>query len=174
MIGSVAAWGRRHGISREAARKRVADHQIPKTADGKIDFDEADRIWNASLNPLQQQRGATQAKATTEAKATEAKPTDETTGISSLAAAQLARERIRIEREGLALRREKLETVDLAAVNGYVAGMIIKARDVFLRMPGELRDRLAAESDAVNCESIVAAEVQRGLRELAEYRPNAK
>jgi hypothetical protein len=43
--GSVAAWGRRQGISREAARKRVRSAGIPIDQNGAIDFELADRLW---------------------------------------------------------------------------------------------------------------------------------
>jgi len=44
-VGSVAGWGRRHGISREAARKRVRSAGIGLLPGGKLDFDAADRAW---------------------------------------------------------------------------------------------------------------------------------
>jgi hypothetical protein len=47
-LGTMAEWGRRHGISREAARQRVRGHNIP-VHHRKIDFAEADRIWNAHV-----------------------------------------------------------------------------------------------------------------------------
>lgn len=68
----------------------------------------------------------------------------------------------------LAIQEGKL--VDLFAVNAYVAGAIIKARDELLRIGPELRDQLAQESDPVAVEEILLKRHVRVLAGLAEYR----
>lgn len=81
------------------------------------------------------------------------------------------------ERKEIALANEKEfrvaqlrgELAPVVQVNAWVSGCIVKARDVFLRIGPELRDRLAAESDPVACERMVVAEVERGLEALRTF-----
>lgn len=60
--------------------------------------------------------------------------------------------------------------VALSEMNAYIAGMIVNARDILLRMPGELRDRLALEKDPAKCEALIQVEVDRILASMAEYK----
>ncbi len=62
------------------------------------------------------------------------------------------------------------ELVDLAEINAFVAGMIIRAREILMRMPGEMRDRLARETDAVKVGEMLDKEIRRALGQLAEYK----
>ena len=62
----------------------------------------------------------------------------------------------------------------IAAVNAYVSGMIIEARDILLRIAPELADKLAQQSDPVKCRELIENEVNEALRKLAEYRPDGK
>ncbi len=172
MNGPVAKWAERYGISRQAAYKRLKGHGIPVTR-GRVDFDQADMIWAKSVNPLQQQRGAGRAAPATAAPAGPVRPILSAAPISSLSAAQLRRELVRLEKETLLLGEQKKLLVPVGEVNAWVSGMIIRAKDVLLRIGPELRDRLAQESNPIRCEDLVMAEVRRSLSELAEYRPNA-
>ena len=74
----------------------------------------------------------------------------------------------------LELQAKRGELVDLAAINVYISGMVIRARDLLLSLPGELSDQLADESDAVRVKKTMAAEIERSLRDLAVYQPNGK
>jgi len=56
--------------------------------------------------------------------------------------------------------------VTVATVNQWFAGSILKARDVLLRMGGELAEKLAAEESPANCKAIVDGEVSRALNVL--------
>ncbi len=61
--------------------------------------------------------------------------------------------------------------VEVSKVNAYVSGCIIRARDILLSIGPELRDRLAQCSDPIECGRMVVEEIERALREVAEYRP---
>ena len=65
---------------------------------------------------------------------------------------------------------KKGSQVSVTEVNAFVAGMIIEARDILLRVPGELRDRLAKESDPANVEAMLQVEVDRILGRLSEFQ----
>jgi hypothetical protein len=50
--------------------------------------------------------------------------------------------------------------------------MFLKARDVLLRMPTELADRLAHTSDPIEIKNLMTKEIHRALNTLAEYEPH--
>lgn len=66
------------------------------------------------------------------------------------------------ERE-LTVAQKRKELMPVREVNAWFAGCIVGARNVLLRIGPELRDRLAAETDPVQCEALVDAEVRRAL-----------
>jgi len=70
------------------------------------------------------------------------------------------------------LRRIKGELAPIGEINAFVAGMIVKARDTLLRMPADLKDRIAQQTNPHECEALMMAEVHRALHELAEFRPS--
>jgi hypothetical protein len=89
----------------------------------------------------------------------------------TFAEAQRRREWLRVERDRIELMRKRSELVPIAEINAFVAGMIIRAREILMRIAPELKDRLAQTANPHECETLVAGEVFRALNELAEYRP---
>lgn len=89
------------------------------------------------------------------------------TGSIAEAARQLEWEKLREKR--LKVDREEGRLVDIAAVNAWVAGMIIKARDLLLRIGPEARDDLARQMDPIECERIVRDKVNEALEQLAQF-----
>lgn len=81
---------------------------------------------------------------------------------------QLEWEKVRRERLKNDLAEAKL--TDVAAVNAFVAGMIIKARDELLRIPAEVRDDLARNTDPIDCEEIVRKRITGALQHMAEFK----
>ena len=69
----------------------------------------------------------------------------------------------------LELKQKRGELVPVSDVNAFVSGMVVRARDILLRVAPELRDRLAVCSDPIECEAMVTDEVYRALRELSEF-----
>jgi hypothetical protein len=80
---------------------------------------------------------------------------------------KLAAEAIRSELE-VAVQRGEL--VALGPLNAWMAGCILRAQEILLRIGPELRDRLAHESNPNRCEQLVTVEVERALRQLSEYK----
>ncbi|HEY4360086.1 MAG TPA: hypothetical protein VGN17_03925 [Bryobacteraceae bacterium] len=64
------------------------------------------------------------------------------------------------------------DLVPVAEVNAWVAGMIIEARNILLRIAPELRDRLCIEQDPAEIDRLISQEVDRVLQRLAEFKPN--
>ena len=88
-------------------------------------------------------------------------------------AAQLRKEIATADLNELKVAKGRGEVVDIAEINAYVSGMIIRSRDILLRIGPELRDRLAAESDPIRIQALIDGEVYRALGVLSEYRPQA-
>ena len=88
----------------------------------------------------------------------------------ALADAQARKERANADLREIEVKKRSGELAPIGEINAWVSGMITKARDILLRMPGELRDRVAQESDPIKCEELMSREVNRSLRELAEFR----
>ena len=62
------------------------------------------------------------------------------------------------------------EVVEVASVNAWIAGMILKSRDILLRMAPEFKDKLSQETDSAIIEQLLDAEVRRALMELAMFK----
>lgn len=70
----------------------------------------------------------------------------------------------------LELKEKRGELVRTAEVNLWIGSMIIKSREILMRMAPELKDRLSQESDPFKVEGLIDAEVRRALDELAEFK----
>ncbi|HEY4359415.1 MAG TPA: hypothetical protein VGN17_00500 [Bryobacteraceae bacterium] len=69
----------------------------------------------------------------------------------------------------LELQVKQGDLAPIAEVNAWVAGMIVEARNILLRIAPDLRDRLAIETDPAAIDRLIAAEVDRALAALAQY-----
>jgi hypothetical protein len=70
----------------------------------------------------------------------------------------------------LELKQMAGDLVSIDDVNHWVASMILRARDILIRIGTEHRDRLAQETDPIKVQEVIDAEVHRALRELAEFK----
>jgi len=95
-------------------------------------------------------------------------------GDRTLAEAQRQREWIRVQKDALTLARDRAELAPIGEINAWVAGMIIRAREILMRIAPELKDRLAQQSNPHECERLVADEVKRALNELAEFKSSTQ
>lgn len=91
--------------------------------------------------------------------------------FATLNAAKIRKEVALADKHELDLAERRRELIDREKVNLYVSGMITRARDMILRVPGELRDRLAASANPVECERLLKKELTHALAALREYRP---
>jgi hypothetical protein len=79
---------------------------------------------------------------------------------------------LELKRRELELKEKTGELVKLEEVRSGVASMILRARDILLRIGPELRDRLAQETDPIRCEALVMDEIYRALNQLAQPLPD--
>jgi len=93
------------------------------------------------------------------------------TGNRTLAEAHRQREWIRVQKDQLDLKRKRGELAPIGEVNAFVAGQIIRAREILMRIGPELKDRLAQQSNPHECEQVARQEIERALNELRELRP---
>jgi hypothetical protein len=61
------------------------------------------------------------------------------------------------------------ELVPVAEINAWVAGNIVEARNILIRIAPELRDRLAIESDPAETDKLISVEIDRALAVLEEF-----
>lgn len=184
MVGSVAEWAKRHGISRQAAYKRIREHGIPQLSGGKIDFDAADARFAASVNPLQQQRG-TKHREVVPPKPPAVVPAADPSrlnrdelaaclaiskalGVSMLAAAQLRAQLVKIEDGNLDLAEKRGTLIDRESVERSAFDRARAERDAWLNWPARIAPMLAAEL-GINERTLYAA-LQRELRSELDSR----
>jgi hypothetical protein len=84
-----------------------------------------------------------------------------------------AKEQYLAELRRLELEQKQGDLVQLAVVNAWVAGMIIRAATILDRIPDEFADRLSQETDPVVIRDLLRTELGRARNELAEYRATA-
>lgn len=171
------------GITQPALVKAARTGRITREKDGTYDVHRVRKQLAQNSNALKRRKspghtknGDSQASSaivqpitvpiTNDAESQSADPT--------LAEAQRQREWIRVERETLTLSRERRELAPIGEINAFVAGMIIRARDVLMRIAPELKDRLAQQCNPHECEKLVGGEVARALNELAEFKPSSQ
>ena len=159
------------GGNLSAVQKAIKNQRISVGSDGKIDFDGADRGW-ADNSDQTKVRGAHSGGQSVVAG--ENQP--ELVGVGdagTFAEAQRRREWLRVQKDELELARKRAELAPIGEINAFVAGMIVRARDILTRIGPELKDRLAQETDPHKCERLIVTETTRALNELAEFKPTA-
>jgi hypothetical protein len=70
----------------------------------------------------------------------------------------------------LELSQKRGELVDRNEANTFIGTMILKARDILLRIAPELKDRLATETDPIEIENLIDGEVRQALQKLSELK----
>lgn len=158
-------------ISHVALLKAFKNGRVHKLADGTFDVDECRRAIELKSHPGKQRAARSQQTKSAAFPAADVRQevASEPESGTSYSEAVRVKEWIRVEKEKLNLARQRGELAPIVEINAWAAGMIIRARDILLRIPPELRDKLAQEDDPVRCEELLVAEIHRSLGELAEY-----
>jgi len=147
---SILQWAAQERISPQAANKRIRVHGIPRH-EGKIDADEAARVFNATLDVRQQERG-------TAAKIAPPAASDRTgganrrsvyMGTSSAAGRrpeiQTAIDAVKLQQRQLELKRKQGELLDRSAVESEWTRIAVQFRTAVLGLPGRIVNRIPAE-----------------------------
>jgi hypothetical protein len=163
------AAARELGISHPALLKAERAGRVKKLSDGSFDVEACRTAIEANSSPRHSRIARIQQNRPVPT-VIEATP-EEITANRTLAEAarQLEWEKLRAQKQKTD--REAGLLCEVSAVNAYVAGMIIKARDDLSRIGQEISDRLANETDAVKCRVIVDDRIFQVLESLKEYRP---
>ena len=191
ILGRNAA-ARELGISGQALGRAFRDGRVKQTPEGLYDV-EACRIAlkkNSNLVKQKNARSQQRPKRKTEGPTLDSEPTTpldqnpeptqcppggdpegEEYGGTSYSEAQRQREWIRVEKEKLNLEKQRLSLVELMPVNAYVAGMIMQAREELIRIPLELRDKLAQETDPIKCQEMLLDRIDQTLEKMSEFKP---
>jgi hypothetical protein len=93
----------------------------------------------------------------------------ESNDFATLNHAKIRKEVALADKHELDLAERRKELIDRQKVALYFSGMVTRARDTLLRIPSELRDRLAATSNPVECEKLVRKEITQALAVLRDY-----
>lgn len=80
---------------------------------------------------------------------------------------------VRAEREAFALKKDREEVLPVQEVREAWGGMLTACRSGLLSIGDELAEKLAAETDPIECRALVDGAVERELTKLAEYPANA-
>jgi hypothetical protein len=88
-------------------------------------------------------------------------------GNESFTEAQTRKETALADLRELELSEKRGELVNLVEVNAWVSGMILRARDILLRIGPELRDRLSKEADPITIQGLIDGEIKSALAELS-------
>jgi hypothetical protein len=172
------AAARELGISHVALGKAEKAGRVSKETDGTFDVAKCRIALQRNSNPEQQRRARTQQRkpnASPAATATETSRSDDETKPPEESQAEALRQQawLKVERDKLELEVKKKNLIELAPINAYVAGMVLKARDELTKIGPELRDQLSQEQDPIRCEQLISGRVERALAVLSEYRPSA-
>jgi len=158
---SVPEWAESQGISRQAAWKRVKSGKVALNANGKIDVDAAAKQWESNKDARQQRakpkpqvpRGRLEPKA-------EEDP-------HSLAAAQKAREWLKVAKEDLLLKKMRGELLAADEVESEWAALISAARSRLLLLPDKVAQRVGGP-DVHQLRAVIDEEIREALSALSE------
>jgi hypothetical protein len=166
---SVREAARRLGVHHAAVQKRIKAGTLKALPDGKLDWDSVERQWTKNRDESKVR------KPVSAAVVSESVPVPRFgSGERNFNDAKTKREYVRLEREALELKRLKGELASIGEINAFVAGMVLRARDILMRIAPELKDRLAQQANPHECEKLVRFEVERALNQLAEFKPSTQ
>ncbi len=175
MTGSMRAYARHRkekglsGGTLTAVQKALAHRRITKGADGKIDFERADREWEENLN--QRKRNTSHQEATTHPVVTDGEP-----GViptESFLEAQRQHEWVKKMRADLELQARRGELLEKADVEKAWGEMLTAFRNRMLLMVDKLAPRVAVVSDVLACRAVIEREIKDALLALSEYQSDA-
>lgn len=164
---TIAEWAEKQGISRQAAYKRIKSGKVKLNSAGKIDSAEAERDWERNKDAHQQSRGAPKAKA-------KSTPPEEEDDSRSFAAAQRAREWLKVGKEQFLLQKLQGSVLPKEDVRRAWATIVTSIRSRLLLLPDKVAPRVAVVSDVLEVRALIDAEVREILTALSEEDLNSE
>jgi hypothetical protein len=98
----------------------------------------------------------------------------EEAGKETFTEAQRRKEVALADLRELELATNRGELANVAEVNAFVSGMIVRCRDLFCRIAPEMRDRLSKETDPIRIGELIEAEITRALTQLSQFKGGAQ
>jgi hypothetical protein len=169
------ATARELGISHVALLKAESDGRVPRRVAGTFDVEVCRRSLGLNSHPTKSRAGRSQQDRPTPNVAP-APESSEASSVSdpakeSIAEAGRQLEWAKVRALNLKTAREEGRLIELIAVNAFVAGMIMRARDELVRIGAELADSLARESDPAKCRALIDDRIFQALENLKQYDP---
>jgi hypothetical protein len=152
MLLSQADYARARGVSKQAIGQAVRCGKI-RLYDGKIDPRQADISWGGG----KQDEVAVM-------------PSGQRSALPSPQESRAAKTAYEARLAKLEYDQRSGKLVEVAVVNSFVAGMVMKARDDLSRIGAEIADKLASEHDAVKCRALVDDRIFQVLANLRQYQ----
>lgn len=174
----VRALARELGVSAPAIVQATKCGRLEKGEDGKYDL-ESSRERFRKAHPIQQANARKQQPEDRKAAASTSSafgdaPVDafaDGATDGSLAEAVRREKWLKVQKEQLIVQERMGALLPADEVREYVSGMILEAKEVLLRIPGELKSILAGETDMNRIENLLMAEMYRALGRLRQFRP---
>jgi len=136
---TVTQWAEAQGITRQAANKRIREHRIPRHAGGKIDPDEADRIFKFYVDSSQQSKSV--------AKKKKSVVRVDRAPVGDLPKDEIDRRiaAVKLSRQALAFQKEKGSLVDAAEIERATEARIREDAEAVLNWPSKISSTWSAE-----------------------------
>lgn len=180
VVGSLSGYAKHRkskgltGGSLAAVQKARDSKRISLESDGRVDFEKADGEWRKNSLARQQRKPIPANQPAfanvTPITAVGQAPEEAIDGTYLEAQRQEKWEQVLTRR--LARKQKELGLIEFSKVNAWVAGMILRAASILDRIPDELSDRLAQQTDPIEVKKLLKTDIDRARRELAEYVPH--
>jgi hypothetical protein len=178
VVAGLRATARELGISHVALLKAESDGRVPKRVAGAFDVEVCRKALGLNSHPAKSSAGRSQqlARRVSPEPVPAAEPPEGLASSTdpqgnSVAEAVRQLEWAKVRALTLKIDREEGRLIELVAVNAFVAGMIMRARDELVRIGAEIADTLARESDPVKCRAQVDDRIFQALENLKQYQP---
>lgn len=169
--GSGADLARELGISRQAVSKAEKSGRISRAASGLFDLDAAAIQYRLHTDPEQQARSLQQRSGGTEVLDP---PAVEVRGdAAALISAKARREQAEAQLAEMKLAEAMGSAMNIAEHKRVIFALGRAVTDALLQMPSRLGAVVAAESNQLQCQALIEAEVRKVLEQLARWRPDA-
>lgn len=156
------------GGSQAAVSKAVAAGRIHTLADRSIDPAMADAEWAANTSEVMQRPAA----APPAPPAAPVQPVQPALPLTNASKSDAEREltELKVERQKIALARDKSEVIEVALVEEMVGELITSAQSRLLLVAHKIGDELARLKDPIACRNVVEHAIREALEELSQCR----
>jgi hypothetical protein len=153
-----------NGGSLAAVQKAIKSGRIQLVDGGKIDFDQADKSWEANSDHRQQRISKAEAPAV--------KPVNPEVADTFLEA-QKRHEWLKVQKAELELALRREELLERDQVKDEVSKMLSMFKNKMLYIPSRISQRLGSITDDRERRAIIDHEIKEALSVLSEYEPDA-